>query len=75
MFEWFSELSPMVQAGIAGIFTWLMTGLGASIVFFFKTVNNKVLNTMQGFAAGVMIAASFCGHCYHQQSALAKTMV
>lgn len=59
MFEWFSELSPMVQAGIAGIFTWLMTGLGASIVFFFKTVNNKVLNTMQGFAAGVMIAASF----------------
>lgn len=59
MFEWFSELSPMVQAGIAGIFTWLMTGLGASIVFFFKTVNDKVLNTMQGFAAGVMIAASF----------------
>jgi ZIP family zinc transporter len=36
-----------------------MTALGASMVFFFKTINKKVLNSMLGFAAGVMIAASF----------------
>ncbi len=59
MFEWFSQLSPVAQAGIAGLFTWSMTGLGAAVVFLFKSVNMKVLNTMQGFAAGVMIAASF----------------
>ena len=29
------------------------------MVFFFKSINNKVLNSMLGFAAGVMIAASF----------------
>ncbi|MEG0691380.1 MAG: ZIP family metal transporter, partial [Clostridium sp.] len=40
-------------------FTWGVTALGASLVFFFKTINKKVLNGMLGFAAGVMIAASF----------------
>ncbi|WP_414043773.1 ZIP family metal transporter [Macrococcus animalis] len=59
MFEWFSQLSPVAQAGLAGLFTWSMTGVGAAVVFLFKSVNFKVLNTMQGFAAGVMIAASF----------------
>ncbi|MGV2874795.1 ZIP family metal transporter [Macrococcus capreoli] len=59
MFEWFSQLSPVLQAGLAGLFTWAMTALGASVVFLFKSVNTKILNTMQGFAAGVMIAASF----------------
>ncbi|NOZ47677.1 MAG: ZIP family metal transporter [Chlorobi bacterium] len=47
------------QALIATIFTWLMTAAGASVVFFFKTINRKVLDGMLGFAAGVMIAASF----------------
>jgi ZIP family zinc transporter len=36
-----------------------MTALGASLVFFFRTINQKVLDAMLGFAAGVMIAASF----------------
>ena len=36
-----------------------MTALGAAGVFFFKTVNKRVLNAMLGFAAGVMIAASY----------------
>ena len=36
-----------------------MTALGSATVFFFKRVNPKILNTMMGFAAGVMIAASF----------------
>lgn len=52
-------ISPVMQALIAGLFTWMMTALGAAMVFFFKEINRKVLNAMLGFAAGVMIAASF----------------
>jgi ZIP family zinc transporter len=44
---------------MATIFTWGVTAIGASLVFFFKAINKKVLNGMLGFAAGVMIAASF----------------
>jgi zinc transporter, ZIP family len=57
--EWFTQLSPVAQAGLAGLFTWSVTALGASAVFFFKEINKKILNGMLGFAAGVMIAASF----------------
>lgn len=52
-------LHPVLLAFIAGIFTWAMTGAGASLVFFFKSLNKRVTNIMLGFAAGVMIAASF----------------
>ena len=57
--DWFTGLHPVFQALIATLFTWLVTALGAGLVFFFKTVNRKVLDGMLGFAAGVMIAASF----------------
>jgi zinc transporter, ZIP family len=53
------DVSPVLLALLATIFTWGVTALGASMVFFFKTINKKVLNAMLGFAAGVMIAASF----------------
>lgn len=53
------EVNPVLLALLATIFTWLVTALGASMVFFFKTINKKILNSMLGFAAGVMIAASF----------------
>lgn len=43
----------------AGLFTWGLTALGASLIFFFKEVKQVVLDGMLGFAAGVMIAASF----------------
>lgn len=52
-------LNPVLQALIATGFTWFMTALGAAMVFFFKSIKRKVLDTMLGFAAGVMIAASF----------------
>lgn len=52
-------ISPVLLALFATLFTWGLTALGAGMVFFFKTINTKVLNTMLGFAAGVMIAASF----------------
>lgn len=59
MTEFFQALPPYIQALIAGIITWLLTALGAAAVFIFKRVNDKILNSMQGFAAGIMIAASF----------------
>lgn len=55
----FTELSPVIQAFIACLFTWIITALGASIVFFFKKVNKTIMDALLGFAAGVMIAASF----------------
>jgi zinc transporter, ZIP family len=57
--NWFTGLSPVIQALCATLFTWFVTALGASLVFIFKSINKKVLNAMLGFASGVMIAASF----------------
>ena len=59
MVAWFTELNPIWQALVATLFTWFVTALGAGLVFFFKTINRKVLDGMLGFAAGVMIAASY----------------
>jgi ZIP family zinc transporter len=57
--SWFITLSPVGQALVATLFTWGVTAMGAALVFFFKTINRKVLDTMLGFAAGIMMAASF----------------
>jgi ZIP family zinc transporter len=51
--------NPVLLALGATLFTWFVTALGSSMVFFFKSINRRVLNSMLGFAAGVMIAASF----------------
>jgi ZIP family zinc transporter len=50
---------PVTQAFLATLFTWGVTALGASVVFFFREVNQKFLDAMLGFAGGVMIAASY----------------
>jgi ZIP family zinc transporter len=55
----FSQTSPVLQAFLATLFTWFVTALGASVVFFFREIERRVLDAMLGFAAGVMIAASF----------------
>lgn len=57
--DWLKGFNPVSQALVATLFTWFVTGLGAAMVFFFRTINRKVLDSMLGFAAGVMIAASF----------------
>lgn len=57
--SWFSEQPVVLQALLAGLFTWSCTILGAAVVFFFKNISRRLLDTMLGFAAGVMIAASF----------------
>lgn len=50
---------PAAQALIATLFTYGITAAGAAVVFFFKKVNQLVLNAMLGFGAGVMIAGAF----------------
>jgi zinc transporter, ZIP family len=59
MYEWFASLAPVNQALLGTLFTWGMTALGASLVFTTKNVHQKFLDSMLGFAAGVMIAASY----------------
>jgi len=53
------DVNPVFLALLATLFTWGVTALGAGMVFFFRSLNKKILNSMLGFAAGVMIAASF----------------
>lgn len=54
-----SNINPILLALIGGLFTWGITALGSSMVFFFKSINQKILNITIGFAGGIMIAASF----------------
>ena len=49
----------ILYALIATLGTWALTALGAAVVVFFRSPNKKLLDLMMGFAAGVMIAASF----------------
>lgn len=53
------KIDPVILALGATLFTWAVTALGAALVFLFKAIDKRVLNLMLGFAAGVMIAASF----------------
>lgn len=59
MVEWFNTLSPLYQSLLGGTFTWGVTAIGAGLVFTTRRVSQNLLNAMMGFAAGVMIAASF----------------
>jgi len=59
MIDFIQQYSPITQAFVATLFTWGVTMAGAALVFFTKTVKPKIMDSMLGFAAGVMIAASF----------------
>ena len=59
MIGFIEQFNPIVQALIATLFTWGLTAAGAALVFLTRTVRPKLLDAMLGFAAGVMIAASF----------------
>lgn len=56
---YFQSIHPVWGALLATTFTWFVTALGASLVFFFREINRKTLDGMLGFTGGVMIAASF----------------
>lgn len=59
MLDYFKQFDPITQALMATLFTWAVTAAGAAIVFFTNALNRKLMDSMLGFAAGVMIAASF----------------
>ena len=57
--DYFESIDPILAAFYATLFTWGLTALGASVVFFFKTMNRTVLDGLLGFTGGVMVAASY----------------
>lgn len=59
MFNFFYQLSPIIQAFIAGIFTFIITSFGSASVFLFRNNNKTMLDIFLSISAGVMIAASF----------------
>ena len=59
LLDFMEGIDPVLAALLATTFTWFLTALGASVVFFFKTMNRAVLDGMLGFTGGVMIAASY----------------
>ncbi|MFK8274304.1 ZIP family metal transporter [Capnocytophaga cynodegmi] len=52
------SIDPVNAALYATLFTWFVTALGASVVFFFKEMNKTFMDGMLGFTGGVMVAAS-----------------
>ena len=59
MLTFLEQFNPVVQTLFGTGFTWFLTALGAAVVFLAKDLPKKVLDGMLGFAAGVMIAASY----------------
>lgn len=57
--NWLADYSPIVQATFGGLFTWAITALGASVVFFTRRVGQKLMDAMLGFSGGIMLAASY----------------
>lgn len=57
--SFFENTDPILGALYATLFTWGLTALGASLVFFVKSLNRALLDGMLGFTGGVMVAASF----------------
>ncbi len=59
MLELTQNFHPVLQALTCGVFTWGLTALGASLIFAVKEFSQRIFDSLLGFAAGVMIAASF----------------
>ncbi|HOX25483.1 MAG TPA: ZIP family metal transporter [Candidatus Krumholzibacteria bacterium] len=59
MTTWLAAQPPILQALIGTLFTWGVTALGAATIFMVKEFDRRIMDIMLGFAAGVMIAASY----------------
>ncbi len=59
MITLFRELSPLVQALLASLFTWTVTALGAALVLVFRRISQKTTDLLLASGAGVMLAACF----------------
>lgn len=56
--SWFTQLSPVGQAFVATLGTYLLTAIGTVPVLFFRNVPRRLMDGLMGFAGGVMVAAS-----------------
>ena len=54
-----NNLNPIILAFFATIFTFLITSLGASIVFIFKNIKKDIMDICLSISAGIMLSASF----------------
>ncbi|KAI5609710.1 hypothetical protein C0J50_5690 [Silurus asotus] len=54
-----ADCSPVVQTLLGTLFTWGLTAAGAALVFIFPSTKKQILDGSLGFAAGVMLAASY----------------
>lgn len=59
MVDRLAGLHPVLQALLAGLFTWALTALGAALVLFTPRISRRLFDGMLGFAGGVMLAASY----------------
>jgi ZIP family zinc transporter len=57
--SWLATLDPILQAFLAGLFTWAITALGALLVVVRGIRSDAAFDAMLGFASGIMLAASF----------------
>ncbi|XP_026557506.1 zinc transporter ZIP11 isoform X2 [Pseudonaja textilis] len=51
--------NPVLQALLGTLLTWGLTAAGSALVFIFSSGQRRILDGSLGFAAGVMLAASF----------------
>ena len=59
LLDFLQSQTPVTQALLGTLFTWLMTAIGAAAIFLAREPSRKLQDGMLGFAAGVMIAASY----------------
>ena len=59
LLDFLQSQTPVTQALLGTLFTWLMTAIGAAAIFLSREPSRKLQDGMLGFAAGVMIAASY----------------
>ncbi len=59
LFDILQHYHPVLLALVATLFTWFLTAAGAAVVLLTKSFNRRLLDSMLGLAAGVMIAASY----------------
>ena len=59
MIDWFINQDIIIKTLLASLFTFLLTSMGAGIVFFFKKINKTIMDIMLALAAGIMISATF----------------
>ena len=58
MVDFFIELNPIYQALLACTFTFLVTALGAALVFLVKKVNQNLMDILLSISAGIMLSSS-----------------